>query len=78
MTRGRLALVVMSAAVLASCAPTIVGGNERGGDIEHVIGLTKADAFRKAEEHCKKYGRVARVSQYDVLGSSLTFDCVER
>lgn len=63
---------------IAGCAPAVVAANDRGGDIEHVIGLTKADAFKKANDHCRQYGRVAQISGYDELGSSMTFNCVDR
>lgn len=65
-------------AAVAGCAPLIVAANERGGDIEHVIGLTKAEAFKKANDHCRQFGRVAQISGYDELGSSMTFNCVDR
>jgi hypothetical protein len=69
--------VISTALLLSACAPTVVASNSRGGTVEHVIGLTKADAFKKADEQCRTYGRVARISEYDVLGSSLAFDCVD-
>jgi len=62
---------------LSGCAPTLVGENSRGGTIQHVIDLNKGEALERANAACKTYGRVARVNQYDVLDSSLSYDCVE-
>ena len=63
-------------ALLSACAPTLNGANERGGIVTHATGLQQSDAFALADEHCKKFGRVARVSGLDVLDNTMTFDCV--
>jgi len=68
--------VTLAALLLSGCAPTIVAENSRGGTIQHVAGLTQGAAMKKADAACKKYDRVARVNQYDVLSSSLSYDCV--
>ena len=61
---------------VAGCAPSLTAGNERGGVVDHVIGLDRDQAFAIADAHCRKYGRVARISGQDTLASTLTFDCV--
>lgn len=70
-------LIGIASIILSGCGPTISGGNSRGGTMDHVIGLTKGAAFDKADAACKEFGRVARVSQYDVIGSTLNYDCVD-
>ncbi len=70
----KLGLILMLS--LAACAPTLKGANERGGIIDHVSGLTRETAFKMADGHCRKYGRVARISGQDALQSNMTFDCV--
>jgi hypothetical protein len=61
--------------LLSGCT-SIEGANERGGTISHVIGLTTQEAFKKADAHCHKYGRVAQISGTDTLASTMTFNCV--
>lgn len=80
MTFDRSLLLIVAAIAtsvpLQGCEATLAGANERGGILQHVGGLNRKAAFDKAEAHCKQFGRVARVNQYDVLDSSMTFDCV--
>lgn len=70
--------VCLAAVVLAGCAPSLSGANERGGQLtNYSAGKTKA--FEKADAHCRQYGRVARVSGTgDWLTDTMTFDCVEK
>jgi len=70
-------LAVVAFVGLCGCAPTLTAANERGGVIDHVIGLDRDVAFQKADEHCRKFGRVARISGQDTLASTMTFDCVK-
>lgn len=62
--------------VLSGCAPSLSGANEKGGIVEHVIGLNREDAFKTANEHCKTFGRVAKVTEQNTLASTLVFECV--
>ncbi|ALC13839.1 hypothetical protein [Sphingopyxis sp. 113P3] len=61
--------------LLASCATT--GGNVTG----NAVGVTvnnvwnRNQAFPKADEHCRKYGKVARPTGND-SEYAFTFDCV--
>ena len=59
------------------CSPQVIASNERGGIISHVTGLTQADAFKLANDHCHKFGRVAQVTNTDVIYNRMTFACVE-
>lgn len=61
---------------LQACQAGLLTGNERGGIVEHVTGMTEAAAFKIADDHCHKFGRVARVSGLDVVFNRLMFDCV--
>lgn len=61
---------------VAGCSPNLEASNERGGILPHVIGLNRAEAFSAADQHCRKFGRVARFSGTDALNSTLSFDCV--
>ena len=61
--------------VLAGCS-SLTAANERGGVISHVSGLDRDKAFKLADDHCHKYGRVARISGENGLDGTMTFDCV--
>jgi hypothetical protein len=67
---GNRLVSVLGLLLLAACAP------ERGGIVTHATGLQQSDAFKVANEHCQKFGRVARISGTDVLDNTMTFDCV--
>tara|TARA_R110000868_G_scaffold44407_2_gene148369 strand:- start:217 stop:441 length:225 start_codon:yes stop_codon:yes gene_type:complete len=62
--------------LLAGCAPKLSVANERGGIVDHVSGLTRNSAFKLADNHCRKFGRVARISGQDALQSNFSFDCI--
>jgi hypothetical protein len=42
------------------------------------MGLDKDVALKRADEHCAKFGKIARVTGQDTLGSTMSFDCVKR
>jgi hypothetical protein len=69
------AIICIALLWLAGCS-TLTASNERGGIISHVSGLDRDAAFKKADDSCRKYGRVARISEQDALDSTMTFDCV--
>jgi hypothetical protein len=50
------------AVVLSGCAPTFDGGNERTVIIGNVDGMNDGKALMMADEHCRKFGRIARVA----------------
>jgi len=73
--RVGLLIVVL---VLASCAPSMQGANERGGIIRHATSdFNREQAFQLADQHCHKFGRSVRISSTDILGDTMTFDCVQ-
>lgn len=68
------------AVALGACAPQIAG-NELGGTIEGGAAPTSPPAlFPRAEAHCAKYGKKARVTgsqpQTVISYASLSFDCI--
>jgi hypothetical protein len=72
----RLWAVAVAIMVTGCSAPALKGANERGGTVTHAIGSQQPTASEIANAHCKKYGRVARVSGTDVFGNTMTFECV--
>ena len=71
---GTLAVLTLS-----SCAPTLDAANERGGVVRHTqAGTNMQGVLAIADQHCRKYGRVAQITGTDVLWSdTVTFNCVE-
>jgi hypothetical protein len=61
---------------LVGCAPSLTGANERGGMVSHVGGWNRAESLALADEHCHKFGRLARISGTSPMDSMITFDCV--
>lgn len=68
-------LTLAALLLLAACS-TLTASNERGGILSHVSGLDRDAAFKMADDSCRKYNRVARISGTDVLQSTMTYDCV--
>jgi hypothetical protein len=68
------------AAALAGCGD-VVAGNETGGTIE-TDGFTTsaAKSFPKAEQHCAKYGKRAKIlnsqPSTSISVATMTFECV--
>lgn len=79
---GKLLIASASLLLLAACASVeLTGANERGGIVSVRGGFMRssadqADAFNLANEHCKKFGRVARISGADLQRRTMTFDCI--
>lgn len=68
--------ICIVAALLGGCASmgANVTGNEVGVTVNNV--WNRNEAFPKADEHCRKFGKVARPSQND--GEyAFSFDCVK-
>ena len=76
MTFHQAPVILAAFIILSGCAPSLSGANEKGGIVEHVIGLNREDAFKTANEHCKSFGRVAKVTEQNTLASTLVFECV--
>lgn len=72
---------------LAGCeVPHVAAGNQAGGLLSGVL-LTGVDensaaAFQAAQDHCGKYGKIAKISNAvnrpGASSSTLTFDCIDR
>jgi hypothetical protein len=62
---------------LAGCSYTtyLSGADENGGTVNMVTQLNKDSAVEKANAHCQKYNRAARIIRTDPQSSSLTFTC---
>ena len=76
----RYILLLTIAAALAGCGDTIAG-NETGGTIEvDDWTMSAAKSFPKAEEHCAKYGKRAKIIHSQPATSisvaTMTFECV--
>ena len=70
---------LVSLLLLAACAPSLEGANERGGIIRHTqAGLNMGAAFTMANDHCQKYGRVAQITGTDGWTDTVSFNCVEK
>lgn len=69
-------LLIGVALALAGCTPTLTAANQRGGIVENLRPRNVPEAFKAADDHCKKFGRAARVSQQ--TEDTLVFDCVAR
>jgi hypothetical protein len=53
----------------------LTGANERGGIVtDYTGGFEQGEAFKTADAHCRRYGRVARIT--GTPGDQMTFDCV--
>lgn len=72
----RAALIATIITTATACSPTMKAENPRGGLIRIGGGIHKeADALELADEHCRRAGRVARITSQDLL--YIAFDCVE-
>lgn len=71
-------VIIAAALLLTSCAPRLTFSNEAGGVISKTGSIGSDRAYALATDHCSKYGRVARITQRDVLSNSLNFECVAR
>lgn len=70
-------LFVLAALALAGCSPSLSAANERGGLVSHATGLYRGEAFQLADNHCRQFGRAARISGQDVITNTMSFDCVQ-
>ena len=71
-------VIIASLALLASCAPRLVFANEAGGVVKRTGSLGSDRAYALAENHCKQYGKIARIAGRDILTNSIRFDCVAK
>ncbi len=68
---------IIIAMLLSACAPKLYQNSAAGG----MIGLkgvtnekTKVSELAKAE--CAKFGKVARVTRFDILSDTASYECV--
>lgn len=70
-------IVILAAALaLTGCAPKLAFSNEAGGVIDQQASMGNDRAYALAEEHCKKYGKVAKISGTDIIENTTRFECV--
>jgi hypothetical protein len=75
----RLGLFAVPLLALAACAPKVVQGNEGGGFISmHGVVGERQKAARVAQEECAKHGKVARISRFDVISDTVSYECVAK
>lgn len=67
---------LVAAIGLSGCAPSLQGANEVGGMIHVGPSINNGAALKLADDHCRQYGKVARVSGENVWNSTMSFDCV--
>lgn len=72
----RLATLLLLAG-LAGCSYTtyLSGADENGGTVNMVTQISKDSAVEKANEHCRGYNKIARVTSTDRASNTLTFVC---
>jgi hypothetical protein len=68
--------LLIAALALSACAPSVIGANERSIVIGKVDITNRAEAFALADQHCRKYGLVARMSGFSDWSSQQNYDCV--
>jgi hypothetical protein len=73
-------LICLAALVLAGCAPPRILGSNENGVIVAMGGRSEQEAVAVAEQHCRRFGRVARPAAASAgsAGASpaILFDCV--
>lgn len=67
-------LVVLALVGCRTINPVIAYGNEATVQIDKLTPKNERRGFAMAEQHCKKYGKVPRISADQ--GRRITFDCV--
>jgi len=67
----KLALIAMLC--LAACSPS-VSGTDQGG-VAQWYGASPAPAIEAADQHCKMYGRTARVNGVQPQTGYVLFSC---
>ena len=63
--------------VLSACAPTVLSATPRSITMENVNKNTIGEATRKAQAHCRQYGRDAELVPDSVPDGTATFRCVD-
>jgi hypothetical protein len=56
----------------------LTGADENGGTVNLVTELTKDRAIEMAKDHCREYGRVARITVSDRQSNTLSFVCQQK
>jgi len=70
-------LCLLLLAALAACSYTMYlsGADEHGGTVNMVTSLSQDSAVQKANDHCRQYHMVARVTMMDRASNSMNFVC---
>ena len=61
---------------IAACAPRLSFANEAGGVINKTGSMGNDRAYALATGHCSKYGKIAKITDRDILTNTMRFDCV--
>jgi len=71
--------ILMIAVLVAACAPKLVQNGPAGGMISMtgVMG-EKSKAAQIANAECAKHGRDARITRFDVISDTASYECVAR
>lgn len=69
---------VLLALAVSACAPRLSYSNEAGGVIDKSGSLGNDRAYVMMTEACAKHGKVARVTDRDILTNKLNFECVPK
>jgi hypothetical protein len=73
----RILCLMLLASPLAGCAYTnyLTNADARGGTVNLVSEFNHDAALQKANEHCRQYHLVARVTMDDPTSNSMNFVC---
>lgn len=69
--------VLVIGLIVSACAPKLVQNSPAGGMIS-MAGVTgeKAKAAQIAEAECAKHGRQGRITRFDILSDTVSYECV--
>ena len=69
-------LIIALPLILSACAPHLAFANQAGGVISKTGSLGNDRAYALATDNCAKYGKVAKITDRDILTNTIRFDCV--
>lgn len=67
--------ILLAAALVSGCAPTLNGANEVGGMIANFT-ANRSAAFDLAQKHCEKFNKSARMTKASDWDDTATFECL--
>jgi hypothetical protein len=68
--------VLVAAASLSACGPTVVGSNESSIMFGSAHWQNADETFSLANAHCRKFGRTARLAVSDSWSQQASYDCI--